>query len=298
MTRFRLPAWFVLLLPAIIVLAAVVLIPLLLSLYSSFTSYRLTRPDSLYNWIGTFNYEKAAGDSNFWAAFGRTVLLLTVALNLEMLLGLGLALLVNTITYGQRALRTIMMFPMMFSPLLVGFQFKFIFNDNVGLVNNALQSMGLSNTAIPWLVDGQLAFFSILVAEMWSSTSVFAILILAGLFAVPRDPIEAAKVDGCTPWQSFRHITLPYIMPFIYIALAIRSLDVARAYDIVQIMTNGGPARRTELIWTMIGRTGYVDAKMGYANAMGYISIFLAIFFTIYFFRKLNAARAELGMGG
>ncbi len=298
MSRFRLPAWFVLLLPAIIVLAAVVLIPLLLSLYSSFTSYRLTRPDTLYNWIGTFNYEKAAGDANFWTAFGRTVLLLTIALNLEMLLGLGLALLVNQVTYGQRALRTIMMFPMMFSPLLVGFQFKFIFNDNVGLVNNALQSLGLSNTAIPWLVDGQLAFFSILVAEIWSSTSVFAILILAGLFAVPRDPIEAAKVDGCTPWQSFRHITLPYIMPFIYIALAIRSLDVARAYDIVQIMTNGGPARRTELLWTMIGRTGYVDARMGYANAMGYISIFLAIFFTVYFFRKLNAARAELGMGG
>lgn len=298
MSRFRLPPWFVLLLPAIIVLAAVVLIPLLLSLYSSFTSYRLTRPDTLYNWIGTFNYEKAAKSAHFWAAFGRTVLLLTIALNLEMLLGLGLALLVNQVTYGQRALRTVMMFPMMFSPLLVGFQFKFIFNDNVGLVNNALQSLGLSNTAIPWLVDGQLAFFSILVAEMWSSTSVFAILILAGLFAVPRDPIEAAKVDGCTPWQSFRHITLPYIMPFIYIALAIRSLDVARAYDIVQIMTNGGPARRTELLWTLIGRTGYVDAKMGYANAMGYISIFLAIFFTVFFFRKLNAARAELGMGG
>lgn len=298
MSRFRPPPWLVLLLPAIIILSAVVLIPLLLSLYSSFTPYRLTRPETLYKWIGTYNYEKAIQSAHFWAAFGRTILLLTIALNLEMLMGLGLALLVNKVTYGQRTLRTIMMFPMMFSPILVGFQFKFIFNDNVGLVNNALQSLGLSNVAIPWLVDGQLAFFSILVAEMWSSTSVFAILILAGLFAVPRDPIEAAKVDGCTPWQSFRHITLPYIMPFIYIALAIRSLDVARAYDIVQIMTNGGPARRTELLWTLIGRTGYVDAKMGYANAMGYISIFLAIFFTIYFFRKLNAARSELGMAG
>lgn len=298
MSRLKPPAWLVLLLPAILILAAVVLIPLILSLYSSFTPYRLTRPETLYKWIGTFNYEKAAKSAYFWAAFGRTVLLLTIALNLEMLMGLGLALLVNKVTYGQRALRTIMMFPMMFSPILVGFQFKFIFNDNVGLVNNALQSLGLTNVAIPWLVDSQLAFFSIVVAEMWSSTSVFAILILAGLFAVPRDPIEAAKVDGCTPWQSFRHITLPFIMPFIYIALAIRSLDVARAYDIVQIMTNGGPARRTELLWTLIGRTGYVDAKMGYANAMGYISIFLAIFFTVFFFRKLNAARSELGMAG
>ncbi len=298
MHRNKLPTWFVLLLPAIIILAAVVLIPLLLSLYSSFTPYRLTNPDTLYKWIGTFNYEKAIKSANFWAAFGRTVLFLTIALNLEMLLGLGLALLVSRVTYGQRTLRTVMMFPMMFSPILVGFQFKFIFNDNVGLVNNALQSLGISNTAIPWLVDQKLALFSILFAEMWSSTSVFAILILAGLFSIPKDPLEAAKVDGCTPWQAFRHITLPFIMPFIYIALAIRSLDVARAYDIVQIMTNGGPARRTELLWTMIGRTGYVDAKMGYANAMGYVSIFLAIFFTIFFFRKLNAARAELGMGG
>ncbi|WP_417724257.1 carbohydrate ABC transporter permease [Salipiger sp.] len=297
MKRVKLPSWLVLLLPAIVILAAVVLIPLLLSLYSSFTAYRLTKPDSLYRWVGTFNYEKAVGDAKFWAAFGRTVLLLTIALNLEMLLGLGLALMVSKVTRGQRALRTMMMFPMMFSPILVGFQFKFIFNDNVGLVNNALQSLGITDLAIPWLVNGQLAMFSIIFAEVWTSTSVFAILILAGLYAIPQDPLEAAKVDGCTSWQSFRFVTLPFLMPFIYIAMAIRSLDVARAYDIVQIMTNGGPARRTELLWTLIGRTGYVDARMGYANAMGYISIFLAIFFTVFFFRKLTAARRELGMG-
>ncbi|BBU58423.1 sugar ABC transporter permease [Mameliella alba] len=297
MKSLKLPPWLVLLLPAIIILAAIVLIPLVLSLYSSFTAYKLTRPDSLYRWIGTFNYEKAIGDAKFWAAFGRTVLLLTVALNLEMLFGLGLALMVSKVTRGQRALRTMMMFPMMFSPILVGFQFKFIFNDNVGLVNNALQSLGITDQAIPWLVDGNLAMFSIIFAEVWTATSVFAILILAGLYAIPKDPLEAAKVDGCTAWQSFRYVTLPFLMPFIYIAMAIRSLDVARAYDIVQIMTNGGPARRTELLWTLIGRTGYVDARMGYANAMGYISIFLAIFFTVFFFRKLTAARAELGMG-
>lgn len=294
----RLPPWLALLLPAMIILLAVVLVPLLFSLYSSFTPYRLTRPETLFKWIGEYNYMKVARDANFWWAFGRTVLLLTIALNLEMLLGLGLALLVNKVTWGQRTLRTIMMFPMMFSPILVGFQFKFIFNDNVGLANNALQSLGITDQSIAWLVDGKLAMFSIIFAEVWMSTSVFAILILAGLFAIPRDPLEAAKVDGCTAWQSFRHISLPFIMPFIYIALAIRSLDVARAYDIVQIMTNGGPARRTELLWTLIGRTGYVDAKMGLANAMGYISIFLAIFFTIYFFRKLNASRAELGFNG
>lgn len=297
MTTAKLPPWLVLLLPAFIIILAVVAIPLILSLYSSFTPYHLTRPDTLWKWIGGFNYIKAATDANFWKAFGRTVLLLTIALNTEMILGLGLALMVSKVTRGQRALRTAMMFPMMFSPILVGFQFKFIFNDNVGLVNNALQSLGLTDVAIPWLVDGNLAMFAIIFAEVWTSTSVFAILILAGLFAIPQDPLEAAKVDGCTPLQSFRYVTLPFLMPFIYIAMAIRSLDVARAYDIVQVMTNGGPARRTELLWTLIGRTGYVDARMGYANAMGYIAILMSIAFTVYFFLKLQSARRELGMG-
>ncbi|WP_299556059.1 carbohydrate ABC transporter permease [uncultured Tateyamaria sp.] len=282
--------------PTIIVIAIIVLIPLIFSFYSSFTPYKLTRPSTLWRWVGTANYERILSDLNFWAAFGRTILFLTIALNLELLFGLGIALMVNKVTWGQRTLRTVLMFPMMFSPILVGFQFKFIFNDNVGLVNNALQSLGITDVALPWLVDSKLALFSIAFAEIWMSTSIFAILILAGLFAMPRDPLEAAKVDGCTPWQSFRHITLPFLMPFIFIAMTIRSLDVARAYDIVQIMTGGGPARRTELVWTLMARTGYVDARMGIANAMGYVSILLSIFFTIYFFRKLSAARAELGL--
>jgi multiple sugar transport system permease protein len=290
----RLGAPFLLLLPAIVILVATIAAPLLFSLYSSFTAYRLTRPETLWTFIGWRNYGNVFSDPVFWQAFARTVLLLTIALNLEMLLGLGLALLVEKATRGQRLLRTLMMFPMMFSPILVGFQFKFLFNDNVGLINNALQSLGITEQAIPWLIDGTLAFFAIVVAEVWSSTPVFAILILAGLLAMPREPIEAAKVDGCTPWQSFRYVTWPFIMPFAYIAMTIRSLDVGRAYDIVKIMTDGGPARRTELIWTLVARTAYSDARMGAANAMAYASIVLSILFTVYFFRKLASARAQI----
>jgi multiple sugar transport system permease protein len=290
--RFRAP--FLLLLPAIVILVAAIAAPLLFSLYSSFTAYRLTKPETLWTFVGWRNYINVFSDQVFWQAFGRTVLLLTIALNLEMLLGLGLALLVEKATRGQRLLRTMMMFPMMFSPILVGFQFKFLFNDNVGLVNNALQSLGITQQAIPWLIDGTLAFIAIVVAEVWSSTPVFAILILAGLLAMPREPTEAAKVDGCTPWQSFRYVTWPFIMPFAYIAMTIRSLDVGRAYDIVKIMTDGGPARRTELIWTLVARTAYSDARMGVANAMAYASILLSIVFTVYFFRKLASARAQI----
>jgi multiple sugar transport system permease protein len=284
-----------LLLPAIAVMLFVVALPLVFSLWTSLTPYRLTRPETINDFVGLRNYLRLFENWDFWIVFGRTILFLTIALNLEFLLGLGIALLISRITWGQRTLRTVMMFPMMFSPILVGFQFKFIFNDNIGILNNALQSLGLTTQAIPWLVDARLAMFSIIFAEVWMSTSVFAILLLAGLFAMPRDPIEAARVDGCNSWQVFRHITLPFIMPFAFIAMTIRSLDVARAYDIVKVMTNGGPAGRTELLWTSIARLGYEDARMGQANAMAYVSTILSILFTWYFYRKLVAARRYMG---
>jgi multiple sugar transport system permease protein len=291
MKKFLNGPW-VLLLPTAIVLVCVVFLPLLISLWTSFTPFKLTRPDTLYKFVGFRNYERLFGNYDFWVAFGRTVLFLTIALNLELVFGLGIALLINKITYAQKTLRTLMMFPMMFSPILVGFQWKYIFNDNIGLLNNFLREFGVSPK--PWLVDAFLANMSIMAAEIWSSTSVFAILLLAGLMGIPKDPIEAAKVDGCNSWQVFKNITLPFLMPFIFIAMTIRSLDVARAYDIVQMMTGGGPAKRTELLWTLISRTGYVDAKMGLANAMSYISIFLSIAFTFFFFYKLMEARKIL----
>jgi multiple sugar transport system permease protein len=286
---------YLLVLPSLVIVLFVVAVPLGVSLWSSFTPYNLVRPWTLHHFIGLRNYGRLLNDPDFWWAFGRTVVFLTLALNLEMVLGLGLALLVNNITSGKRIIRTVMMFPMMFSPILVGFQFKYIFNDNVGLINNALSSLGLEHYPIAWLVNQFLAPLTVLIAETWMSTSVFAILLLAGLLALPSDPLEAAKVDGCNAWQAFRHITLPFLMPFIYIAMTIRSLDVARAYDMVKIMTDGGPAQRTELLWTLIARTGYEDARMGMANAMGYVSILLSIAVTVYFYRKLMAARDYMG---
>ena len=295
MRRARWAVPLLLLLPAIAVITAVVLLPLVVSLLSSFTAYTMIHPASLYRWVGWRNYRRLLEDGAFWWAFGRTVVFLTAALNLELLLGLGVALLVAQVVRGQRLLRTILMFPMMFSPVLVGFQFNFLLNDNVGLLDNALLQLGLIRQPIPWLVNGATANLSILAAEIWMSTPVFAILLLAGLLALPRDPIEAARVDGCNAWQSFRYLTLPFLMPFIYIAMTIRSLDVGRAYDMVRIMTNGGPAGRTELVWTLMATTGFQDGQMGRANAMAYLSILLSVAFTFYFARRLGSARAALG---
>jgi multiple sugar transport system permease protein len=291
----RMPLPVKLLMPAFLAVGIVVVLPLLFSFYTSFTAYRLTDPDTLSHWIGWRNYERAFANADFWAAFGRTILFLTIALNLELLLGLGVALLLNQVTKGQRALRTVMMFPMMFSPVLVGFQFKFMLNDSTGIVNNLMQTLFGAKTAFPFLVNANSALASLIAAEVWNSTPIFAVILLAGLMALPKDPIEASKVDGCTAWQTFRFVTLPYLMPFIYISMTIRSLDVGRAYDIVRIMTNGGPGGRTELLWTMVGRIAYDDSRMGYANAIAYVSVLVSILFTLYFFRKLSGARKHMG---
>ncbi len=293
--RRRIPLPIKLLLPAFVAVGIVVILPLLFSFYTSFTACRLTDPDTLWHWIGWRNYERAFSNGDFWAAFGRTILFLTIALNLELLLGLGVALLLNQVTKGQRALRTVMMFPMMFSPVLVGFQFKFMLNDSTGIVINLMQTLFGAKSAFPFLVDANSALASLIAAEVWNSTPIFAVILLAGLMALPKDPIEASKVDGCTSWQTFRYVTLPYLMPFIYISMTIRSLDVGRAYDIVRIMTNGGPGGRTELLWTMVGRIAYDDSHMGYANAIAYVSVLVSILFTLYFFRKLSGARKHMG---
>src|ERR1700738_89074 len=210
---------FQLLMPAFFSVAIVVALPLLFSLYTSFTSYRLIEPDTIWHVTGLRNYLRAFANEDFWAAFGRTVLFLTIALNLELLLGLGIALLLNEVTKGQRIMRTIMMFPMMFSPVLVGFQFKFMLNDSTGVVNHVLQSVFGLKTTIPFLVNADSALASLIAAEVWNSTPVFAVILLAGLMALPKDPIEASKVDGCAPGETFRYVTLPYLMPFIYIAM-------------------------------------------------------------------------------
>jgi multiple sugar transport system permease protein len=175
--------------------------------------------------------------------------------------------------------------------VLVGFQFRWFFNDQVGLVNNILKSTGLISEGIPWLVPRHTALFAIATADIWMNTPVIAIILLAGTLSLPRELYEAAEVDGASGWQKFAHITFPLLAPFNTIALTIRSLDVARGFDIVSIMTGGGPAHRTELLWTYVQRTAIQDAKFALGSAMSYITIVVTLAFTLYLFRQLLKAR-------
>ena len=191
---------YLLLLPAIVVILAVVLVPLLVSFWTSFTGYNLTKPATLFQFVGLRNYQRILTQPRFLVGLrAHRRLHHHRAQSRDAARARAGAAGQPASPSGQRTLRTIMMFPMMFSPILVGFQFKYLFNDEVGLVNNALFACTSSREPIPWLVDGTLAPLSIILAEVWMSTSVFAILLLAGLMAMPKEPMEAAKVDGCNP---------------------------------------------------------------------------------------------------
>ncbi|MEK9137539.1 MAG: sugar ABC transporter permease, partial [Bacteroidota bacterium] len=273
----RLPSRFISMMigPAALIIAFVVVFPLLYSLYLSFTSYTLLKP--VPNWVGLRNYVRLLDDDVFWLAFGNTLLFLFVTINLEYLFGLLLSQLLARTVRGQSILRTLLMIPMMFAPVLVGFQFRWFFNDQVGLVNNLLLQFGLISTSIPWLVGRLTAMFAIVVADTWMNTPVMTIILLAGTLSLPRELYEAAEVDGASGWQKFIHITFPLLAPFTTIAMTIRSLDVARGFDIVSIMTGGGPAHRTELLWTYVQRTAILDAKFALGSAMSYITIIVTI---------------------
>ena len=286
---------FLLILPSVIVILLVVLFPLLYSLYVSFTPYELLRPNSLNFTLDKAlrNYQKLLNDDIFWRSLWNTIIFLAVSVNLSYLLSLALSQLLARVTVGQSILRTLLMVPMMFAPILVGMQFRWFFNANVGLVNNFLISVGLIEVQgqIAWLVDVPLGMITIILASIWMNIPVLTIILLAGTLSLPTETFEAAEVDGASGWQKFRFITFPLLAPFTYIALTIMSLDIARAFDIVRIMTDGGPARRTEMLWTYITRLAIEDTKFGLGSAMSWITVSLSVLFTLYFFRQLVKAR-------
>jgi multiple sugar transport system permease protein len=279
-----------LLLPAIIVILLVIGFPMLYSLYISFTNYTLTSAGN-FHFIGFQNYMTLFRDPVFWDAFGRTILFMALAVNLEFIFGLLIAQMMARVIVGQSLLRTVMMIPMMFAPILVGFQFKWFFNDQVGLINNMLFTLTGEPQIIAWLIDKPLGFISILVAEIWMSTPFMVIILEAGILSLPQEPFEAAEVDGASGWQKFYHLTLPMLMPFIYTAMAIRSLDIARAYDLVSIMTGGGPGNRTELIWTYVNRLAFTGHNYSLGSAMSYVTVVLSFLFTWYLFHNVIKSR-------
>jgi multiple sugar transport system permease protein len=268
---------------------AIVAFPVLFAVYLSLTDYNLTLPTQ--HFVGLQQYRDSAQDTVFLRALVATIVLSTVALNLELLAGLAIAQLVVSQLRGRALWQTLLMVPLMFPPVLAGYQFKWIFNASVGVVNSLLYSLTGTPHPIAWLVDVPLGWTSILTAELWLGIPFVTIILIAGILSVPTESLEAAGLDGATGWQTFRHVTLPTIGPFIWMAMALRSLDIGRLYDIIRIMTGGGPAHRTETLWTYIGIQATSNGAFGYAAAMSVVISTVSVLFSFAIFANLFKAR-------
>ncbi len=298
--RLRRRNWFpyLMVLPALLIVLAVVVYPMAYSLYVSFTPFHLLRPDTTSQFVAENmfdNYARLARDDVFWRSVWNTVLFMVVTVNASIVIGFGMAMMLARMTFALGPARVLLMIPMMFAPVLIGFQFSWFFNATVGLVNNALGTLGLITEPIAWLVEEPNGMFSIMVATIWMTVPVVTIVLLAGRLSLSEELYDAASVDGASVYQRMRHITIPQMRPFFVIVMVLLSLDIARAYDIVRLMTDGGPAHRTELIWTYVGQLAIRNSQFGMASAMSMAGVVLGVAFTFILFRQMMQLRKDLG---
>lgn len=282
------PYW--LLLPAVGIISAVLLYPLLHALYISFFDYKLARAARPF--IGLGNYIEAVTSASFGTVLVQNIAFTVICASVEFVVAMGIALLLNRPFRGRAIYRVFFLLPMLTAPVLAGFNWRWIFNDRFGLMNQIFIALGLP--AQGWLVDPNLARLAIVIATVWQGIPFVMILLLAGLQSLPQSPFEAATVDGATAWQKWRLLTLPLLRPVITVALALRVIDLFRVFDVIYIMTLGGPGHATELLPFYIYRAAFSQSQFGLASALSWITVLITILLLIpLFLGERSGAESE-----
>ena len=270
-----------LIMPAQLLLLAIVVFPLLMEVYISMTSWTPTRGgnwwDAYKYWDWGKNYIELLGDSYFWAALGRTALIVTVAVSLEFLFGLGLAFLFLDSFRGKGIFHTILLTPMMMVPAVVGYMFFMLFQSS-GPINAILSALTGLNVKIPWLTNGSWAMVAVIIAEVWQWTPLMFLILLSGLLGMPEDQMRAATILGASFSQRFRYLMWPILKPVVVIALVIRGMEAVKIFDSIFLMTGGGPARATESISIYMYKLAFKDIRWSYAAAA---AIFILVIMTV-----------------
>lgn len=261
------PNRLVLILPALILLSLVFVYPIAWALGFSFFSQNLAT-QLLPLFIGLANWERMLGDSRFWQSLGNTFVFSGVSVSLEFILGLGIALVLNQNFRGRGLVRTVAILPWALPTAIMGLAWAWIFNDQYGVLNDLLQRLHLRQTGLTWLGEPSLAMFALIVADLWKTTPFIAIILLAGLQAIPQDLYEAYALDGAQAWQSFWRLTLPLLRPQIFLALLFRFAQAFGVFDLIQVMTGGGPAGSTETISVYIYATVMRYLDFGYGATL------------------------------
>ncbi len=197
----------------------------------------------------------------------------TVAI--ETLLGLGIALLLNDEFRGRGAVRTIIVFPLMISPVVVGLIWRFMYNTDRGMLNYFLHLLGID--IVDWLGRQATALPAVMLADIWEWTPFIALILMAALQALPDEPFEAALIDGANSWQMFRYLTYPMIRPALMVAILIRTMDAFKIFDTIYVLTLGGPGVSTQVIGLYTYKWGFKFFQMGYASALSYLMILMLV---------------------
>lgn len=239
-----------LLLPALLLISMFIIYPAILALDLSLESVDLATGARTFQ--GTRNYDSLFHDAEFWSSWVNTLFFTSVAVSLELVIGLCLALMLNTQFRGRSIFRALLTLPLMVAPVVIGLQWRWLLMDPTGPVNSIIRDLGFVGPS--WLGDPLVAMWSIIIADLWQATPFDFLVMLAALQGVPQDQYEAAALDGAGSLRVFRHITLPHLVPSILVVLLIRSMDAFRIFDIVYIMTGGGPAGATNTVAVYIYR--------------------------------------------
>ena len=245
--------------------------PLGLLLYDSFRYHDIALQKNEF--IGLGNYVSLLSDPDFGMVVLRTFLYTGVVVPISFLIGLGFALLVNAIRWNKVAtiLRIVLVLPMLFVPVSIAQLWRYNYSDYWGLVNLGVQALG--GKSVPWLASPDTAIWAIMVTDIWAWSPYMFLILLAGLQALPTDPLEAAEIDGAGIFQRFRHVTLPLLRPVISIAILLKTLDTYRAFDYIWIMTKGGPGQASMTMTVYAYTAAFHEYEFGAASAVGVIAM-------------------------
>ena len=256
--------------PALVVTALVILFPVLQTAWMSLFDYVLFRPSSV-PFVGVGNFIRAFTDPVFWISLWNSVIWIGAVVALQFLLGLGTAVLLNQSFWWRGVARALIVVPWALPSVIIGLMWTWMYDFNLGIINDVLLRIGLIGEPIAWLARTDTTLPAVILALVWQGFPFFAVVILAGLQTVPSELLEAAEIDGAGPFQRFRTVTLPVIMDVIATALLLRTIWVANSLDVILVMTGGGPGYATHTLPLYAFLKAYSSMEFGYGAALALI---------------------------
>ncbi len=268
--------------PAVICIGTVVIFPLFYSLVLSFTDTNL-RARGMGTFIGLENYITALTDEYFLKSIVTTLQYTVVSVITELCVGYMIAGLLNKVKKGREFFFSIIIIPMMISCVAVGMIWRLLLHPELGIVNYLIELLG--GTGRAWYGDAKYALGTLIFIDVWQETPYMTLLILAGLVSLPKDPYEAARIEGANVFQTFQKITLPLMKPTLIVATLLRAIGALKTYDLVYVITKGGPGTSTEVMTYNIYKQAYQYLNTGRAAAMSYILLAIILVISIFFVR-------------